>query len=60
MNLLANELAWRDFKRKHSNEEITEMSKENGGYFGVPLYDYEKKYWDEFEKRGFERLEIRE
>jgi hypothetical protein len=36
------------------------MAKENHGYFGVALYDYEKKYWDEFEKNGFERLEVKE
>lgn len=55
---LANKLAWRDFKKEHSDKEIKAMAKENSGYFGVALYDYEKKYWDEFEKHGFERLEI--
>ena len=57
---LANKLAWRDFDREHTKEEIEKMAKENGGYFGVALYDYEKKYWDEFEKNGYERLEIKE
>lgn len=48
---LSNKLAWRDFRQDHSSEEINQMKKENGGYFGVSLYDYEKKYWDEFEMR---------
>lgn len=56
---LANDLAWRDFRRDHSKEELDKMAKENGGYFGVALYDYEKKYWDEFEENGFNRLEIK-
>jgi hypothetical protein len=55
---LANKLAWRDFKRDHSQEEIEKMAKKNGGYFGVALHPYEKKYWDEFEKNGYERVEI--
>ncbi|MDO8490133.1 MAG: hypothetical protein Q7S47_01820 [bacterium] len=55
---LANTLAWRDFRSEHSEVEMKEMEKKNGGYFGVALYDYEKKYWDEFEEHGFERLEI--
>lgn len=57
---LANELAKRDFHRDHSKEEIKKMAKKNGGYFGVALHDYEKKYWDEFEKHGMERLVIAE
>lgn len=57
---LSNELAWRDFRKEHSEKEMREMAKENGGYFGVALYDYEKKYWDEFDKNGFERLEVKE
>ncbi len=57
---LSNELAWRDFREKHSEEEIKEMEKENGGYFGVVLYDYEKKYWNEFDKNGYKRLEIKQ
>lgn len=55
---LANKLAWRDFRRDHTEEEIEEMAKKNGGFFGVELYDYEKKYWDEFDENEFERLEI--
>ncbi len=57
---LANELAKRDFRKEHTEEEIKKIAKENGGYFGAVLHDYEKKYWDEFEKNGYERLEIRE
>lgn len=55
---LANALAWRDFKREYSEIELKKMAKENGGYFGVVLYEYEKKYWDEFEKYGFGRIEV--
>ena len=57
---LANKLAWRDFRRDHSEAEMREMGKKNGGYFGVALYNYEKKYWDEFKKHDYERLEIKE
>jgi hypothetical protein len=56
---IANELAWRDFRRDHTEAELKKMSKENHDYFGVELYDYEKKYWDEFEKYGYKRLEIK-
>jgi hypothetical protein len=56
---LVNKLAWRDFYRDHSESEIREMAKRNKSYFGVELYDYEKKYWDEFEKYGYDRLEIK-
>ena len=55
---LANKLAWRDFKKDHSEKEIEKMAQENGGYFGVELHDYEKKYWDEFEKHGFNRFSL--
>lgn len=55
---LVNKLAWRDFKREHSESEMKKMAKENGGYFGVALYDYENKYWSEFELHGFERIEV--
>lgn len=58
LDTLSNELAWRDFRKDHSGEEIKKMAEKNGGYFGVALYDYEKKYWDEFEKYAYERLEI--
>jgi hypothetical protein len=56
---LANELAWRDFRREHSKEELDAMAEKNGGYFGVEMHDYEEKYWDEFNKNGFNRLEIK-
>ena len=55
---LAKKLAWRDFEREHSEAEREEMAKKNSGYFGVALYDYEKKYWDEFEKHEYDRLEV--
>jgi len=55
---LSSELARRDFKKEHARAEIRRMAKENAGYFGVEMYDYEKKYWDEFDKHGYERLEI--
>lgn len=55
---LANKLAWRDFMKDHTEEEIKKMSKKNGGYFGVALHPYEKKYWYEFEKNGFKRVRI--
>ena len=55
---LPNILAWRDFNREHSEEEQRKMAKKNGGYFGAEIYPYEKRYWDEFEKYGFERLEV--
>lgn len=58
LETLSNELAWRDFRKDHSEKEIKEMAKKNGSYFGVALYDYEKKYWDEFEKYAYERLAI--
>lgn len=57
-NGLAKKLAWRDFELDHSEFQIEEMGKKNGGYFGVALYDYEKKYWDEFEKYDYDRLEV--
>lgn len=56
---LANKLAWRDFRNDHSEAEIKEMAEKNGGYFGVEIYEYEKKYWDEFEKYEYERLEVK-
>ncbi len=58
-DLLTNKLAWRDFKKEHTKHEINKMAEQNGGYFGVEVYEYEKRYWDEFEKNGFERLEIK-
>lgn len=55
---LSNKLGWRDFKNKFSQEEIEEMRKRNGGYFGVDIYDFEEKYYDEFNEHGFDRLII--
>jgi len=55
---LSKELAMRDFRNDHTEEEIKKMSEESGGYLGVETFDYEKKYWDEFDEYGFERLEI--
>ena len=55
-SLLVNKLAWRDFRKDHSQEEIDKMGKENFGYFGVELDKYENKYWDEFSKHGMDRL----
>jgi len=55
---LVNKLAWRDFKREHSENEIVNMSKKNGGYFGVEINEYEERYWKEFENFGVKRLEI--
>jgi len=55
---LSNMLAWRDFHREHTREEIENMIEEHHGYFGVLLYDYEERYWNEFDSHGFKRLEI--
>jgi len=55
---LSNKLAWRDFRNDHSEAELKKMAKENDGYFGVEIYKYEKKYWDEFEEYEYDRLEI--
>ena len=57
---LTNKLAWRDFRNKFSKKEIEEMSKRNGGYFGVDIYDFEKKYYDEFDENGYDRLEVKD
>jgi hypothetical protein len=58
---ISNELAWRDFQRDYTKEQIKEMEKKKGSdYFGPELYKYEKKYWDEFAKHGFSRLGIKE
>ena len=53
---LANKLAWRDFKLEHREEEIKKMAEKNQDYFGVELHQYEKRYYDEFEKNGYDRL----
>ena len=55
---LSHELARRDFKKDYTPAEIKKMSEKNGGYFGVEMYDYEKKYWDEFDEYEYDRLEI--
>ncbi|MEK9175656.1 MAG: hypothetical protein AAB795_03660 [Patescibacteria group bacterium] len=57
---LANKLGWRDFKRKFTKEEIEKMSEKYNGYLGVPIYDFEKKYYDEFNKHEYDRLEVKE
>lgn len=56
---LANKLAWRDFRKTYSEEEINKMVEKSGGYFGVEIYNFEKKYWDEFDVYGLDRLEIK-
>ena len=53
---LASKLAWRDFHNIFSKEEIEKMGAKNGGYFGVELYDFEKKYYDEFNKYEYDRV----
>ncbi|MCX6812302.1 MAG: hypothetical protein NTW79_01610 [Candidatus Berkelbacteria bacterium] len=57
---LSHELARRDFDKTYSKSEINKMAKKNGNYFGAEMYDFEKKYWDEFDKNGYDRLEIKE
>ena len=57
---LANKLAWRDFRSTHTEEEKKEMASKNGNYFGVEIYDYEDRYWKEFDEHGFERLVVKE
>ncbi|MDD4409356.1 MAG: hypothetical protein PHW52_01745 [Candidatus Pacebacteria bacterium] len=55
---LSNVLAKRDFRRDHTEKEIESLLEKNHGYLGVELYEYEKKYWDEFDEYDYERLEI--
>ena len=55
---LVNRLAWRDFRRDHSEGEMEAMAKKNGGYFGVEIHSCEEKYRKEFEKHGVERVEV--
>ncbi len=55
---LATKLAWRDFSAAHSEKEIRAMAEERGGYLGVPLYDFEKRYYDEFATHDVDRLEV--
>ena len=55
---LSNKLGWRDFRAKYSEEEIKEMAEERGGYLGVPLYEFENKIYEEFDKYEYSRLFI--
>ncbi len=55
---LSNKLGWRDFKLKYTQEEIDKMASEHSGYLGVPLYDFENKYYEEFNENDYERLYI--
>ncbi len=55
---LTHDLAWRDFTIEKTPEELALMEERNGGYWGVDLYPYEEKYWNEFEKHNFDRLFI--
>lgn len=57
---LSSKLAWRDFRKDHTEKELKKMAQQNNGYFGGVLYDYEKKYWDEIEAHGYERFVIKE
>ena len=57
---LANKLDLRDFKMKYSQAEIDKMIEEHNGYLGVPLYDFEKRYYDEFEEHNYDRLFIKD
>ncbi len=57
---LANKLAWRDLKNTHTADEMKELATKNGNYFGVEIYDYEERYWKEFDEHGFERLVVKE
>ncbi|MDP2684239.1 MAG: hypothetical protein Q8P20_04225 [bacterium] len=41
-DLLANKLAWRDFRKEHTKNKMDKMAEQNGGYFGVEVYEYEK------------------
>lgn len=55
---LASKLAWRDFLNTFSKEEIEKIGSKNSGYFGVELYDFEKKYYDEFNTYEYNRMFI--
>ncbi len=56
---LAHELGKRDFHNKYSKEEADKLIEEHGGYLGVPVYEFDKKYYDEFNENGYERLFIK-
>ena len=55
---LAGDLGRRDFRAKYSEEEIKKMGDKHNGYLGVPLYDFENKYYEEFNKHDYDRLFI--
>ncbi len=57
---LAMELGRRDFRNKYNKEEIEKMFEDHGGYLGVPMFEFEKKYYDEFDKHSYQRLYIKE
>lgn len=57
---LARELGRRDFFNKHTKEEIKKMTKESNGYLGALTYDFDEKYYNEFNKYGYSRLYIKE
>jgi hypothetical protein len=59
-DFLSRELAKRDMRNTYTKEKIDVLVQEHHGYLGVPLYDFEEKYYDEFDEHGFERLYIRE
>lgn len=59
-DFLSRELAKRDMRNMYTKEKIDVLVQEHHGYLGVPLYDFEEKYYDEFDEHGFERLYIRE
>lgn len=56
---LANKLGMRDFKEKYTTKEIEDMAEKSKGYLGVPLYDFEKKYYDEFNEYEYNRLYVK-
>ncbi len=55
---LSHALAARDFHEAYTPAEIAQMVAERGEYLGVETYDFEEKYWKEFEERGYTRLRI--
>ena len=55
---LGNRLGRRDFEKSMTDEEREKVEKE--GWFPERVNEFYKKYSDEFEKRGIERLEIKE
>lgn len=55
-NELAHRLARRDFFKKHTKKDYRKM---NIGERIVKIGEIEDKYWEEFEKYGIERVEIK-